>query len=92
MVTPLKDAVTVAVPAAAVEVMLAVKLAFVAPPPTATAAGTVTPVSELTSLTLEPPGGAGPLRSTVQVEVPGAVTEAGVQEIPVRFAEAGDPP
>lgn len=73
---PLKAAVRVAVPAAAVEPTLAVKLALLAPAATTTQLGTLTPASELVTATPDPPAGAGPLIETVQVAEPGAVTDA----------------
>jgi hypothetical protein len=75
-VTPLKAAVRVSVPAAAVEPTFAVKVALVPPAVTTTQVGTVIVVSELVICTPEPPAGAGPLNVTVQVATPGTVTEA----------------
>lgn len=80
-----------AVPVAAVEPTVAVKVVLVAPLATTTPVGTVTPASELVSVTLDPLPEAGPFKVTVQVEVPGAVTEAGVQAIPERLAEGAEP-
>ncbi|MFP5236388.1 MAG: hypothetical protein ACLGSD_10840 [Acidobacteriota bacterium] len=91
LVMPLKAAVRVAVPAAAVEPTLAVKLALVAPAATTTQVGTVTPASELVIFTPDPPDGAGPVKVTEQVEAPGAVTELGLQTIPDRLPEGGGP-
>lgn len=92
LVMPLKAAVRVAVPAAAVELTLVVKLALVAPAATTTQVGAVTPDSELVIFTPEPPVGAAPLKVTEQVEAPGAATELGLQAIPVRLPEVGGPP
>jgi hypothetical protein len=58
---------------------VAVKVAELAPAATVTLAGTVTLEFPLVSVTCLPPAGALPLRPTVQVELPGAVTEDGLQ-------------
>lgn len=59
---------------------VAVKLAELAPAATVTLAGTVTFAFPLVRVTTAPPDGAFALSVTVHVEVPGAVTEEGVQE------------
>ncbi|MFP5236387.1 MAG: hypothetical protein ACLGSD_10835 [Acidobacteriota bacterium] len=58
------------------ELTLVVKLALVAPAATTTQVGTVTPASELVIFTPDPVAGAGPLKVTVQIEEPGAMSEA----------------
>ena len=76
---PLRLAVRVALVALVTAVAVAVKLAVVAPPFTATVAGTVAEVLLLDRLTLKPPAGAAELKVTVQALVPGVATDAGVQ-------------
>ena len=76
---PLRLAVRVALVALVTAVAVAVKLAVVAPPFTATEAGTVAEALLLDRLTLKPPAGAAELKVTVQALVPGVATEAGVQ-------------
>ena len=58
---------------------MAVKEALVRPAPTLTLAGTVMLALLLDRATVEPPAGAAAVRVTVQVEVPGAFTDAGEQ-------------
>lgn len=89
MVTPFRVAVRVSVPAAAVELTVAEKVALWAPAATATELGTAMAACELVIATLDPPARAGPLKLTVQETDPGAVTDAGAQEMPVNVAEAG---
>ena len=58
---------------------VAVKGALVSPAPTLTLAGTVMLALLLDRVTVAPPPGAGAVRVTVQLEVPGAFTVAGEQ-------------
>ena len=58
---------------------VAVKGALVSPDPTLTLAGTVMLALLLDRVTVAPPPGAGAVRVTVQLEVPGAFTVAGEQ-------------
>ena len=76
---PLRVAVRVALVSLETAVAVAVKLAVVAPPFTATEAGTVAEALLLDRLTLKPPAGAAEARVMVQPLVPGVTTEAGVQ-------------
>jgi hypothetical protein len=80
-------AVKVAVWFVETDATVAVKAAVEAPAATETVAGTVTLVLLLASATLSPPAGATPLRPTLQEEVPGAVTLAGLQ---VRLVTVGE--
>lgn len=57
---------------------VAVKLAELDPPATLTDDGTVKLALLLLSATLDPPLGAAPLKLTVQLDVPGAVTDVGL--------------
>ena len=76
---PLRLAVRVALVSLATTAAVAVKLAVVAPPFTATVAGTVAEALLVDRPMLAPPVGAAALRVTVQALVPGVATEAGVQ-------------
>src|SRR3954451_14048893 len=73
------DAVRVAVCVVLTEVVEAVKLALVDPEATVTEAGTVTAALLSASVTGVPPVGAAALNVTVQVELAGAITDAGEQ-------------
>ena len=75
----LRLAVRVALVSLETVAAVAVKLAVVAPPFTATDAGTVAEALLLDRPTLAPPAGAAALRVTVQALVPGVATEDGVQ-------------
>jgi hypothetical protein len=79
-VTPLAVAVIVAETSAATAAAVAVKLAVVAAAATVTEAGAVTLALLLDSETTMPPASAGKLNVTVQFDVAGPCTEAGVQE------------
>ena len=61
------------------EATVAVTFALVRPAPTVTLEGTVTLLFPLVSVTANPPTGAAALSVAVHVEVPGALTVAGVQ-------------
>jgi hypothetical protein len=61
------------------EATFAVTFALVAPASTVALAGTVTIAFPLVNETASPPAGAAPVKLTVQVEVPGALTVAGLQ-------------
>jgi hypothetical protein len=65
---------------------VAVNVALEAPAATVTLPGTVTLAFPLDSETANPPVAAAPVRLTVQVALPGAVTELGLQ---LRLLSAG---
>lgn len=79
-VTPLAEAVSVAETSAPTAAAVAVKLALLADAETVTEAGTVTLPLLLESETTRPPARAGRLSVTVQVDVAGPCTEAGVHD------------
>jgi hypothetical protein len=81
--TPFSDAVRRAATSAATAAALAVKVAPEAAAGTVTEAGTVTLALLLDSATLMPPAVAGRLRVTVQDDVPGPATEAGLHTSPL---------
>jgi hypothetical protein len=60
-------------------------LAVVDPAATVALAGTLTFALPLVSPTAKPPAGAAPLKVTVQVEAPGALTLAGLQLRPFKL-------
>ena len=69
--------------------VVAVKVALVAPAATVTDAGTwAAAVFELVRATTAPPAGAGPLRATVPVEAAPPTTEAGLTLTPLRAVAA----
>jgi len=67
---------------------VAVNWALLYPAATVTLPGTVTLVLLSDSVTANPPADAASLSVTVQVEVPGAFTLAGVQDNPLRTVAA----
>ena len=67
---------------------VAVNWALLEPAATVTLPGSVTLALLSDSVTANPPAGAAPLSVTVQVEVPGAFTLAGVQDRPLRVVAA----
>lgn len=83
--TPLKEAVRVTVFTVATAVVLATKLPVWFPADINTVAGTMTDLSELVSLTVTPPLGAGPLSPTVPAEELPPETELGFTVIPTRL-------
>lgn len=82
-------AVSSAIRSVVTEATVAVKVFVVAPADTVTLVGTVTSVLPLVRLTAKPPVGAPSVKLTVQVELPGAATVAGLQLSPLNCA-AGD--
>lgn len=76
---PLTLAVRVALVLVATAAAVTVKVAVYNPAFTVTEAGTAADALLLDRITVAPPAGAGEVRVTVQVLVPGVATEAGVQ-------------
>jgi hypothetical protein len=82
---PLKVAVTVALWFVVTEAAVAVKVVEVDPAGTVTNAGTVRLPALLVRVTVVPPAGAAALSVTVQFELPGVTTEAGLHPSELRL-------